>query len=376
MDYVKRFLSLLLFPLRYSLRLELKVKKKDIDKIGRIAGHAHTQSKKNHSQALATHRLVAETNKENNKNFSEIRRLTRVLRGDLTDQEVENPIYSLPGLYHKINRIETVVSGWYTDEQLNDRAYSMEEMHRRLESISASVNKLNHTVSALASRDFDVVKDIDFLSKSSIERSDCITYGDMVPASRKEFHLDRYKFAGDFVVGKEVLDAACGTGYGTSLLSKVAHNVDGVDICSDSIDFANKYYSSDNVEFHDENVLTFDNKRTYDAIVSFETIEHVENIDELLLRFSSLLRSDGVLILSVPNNWQDLDLNSAHKHNFTVDKLDSSLKRKFTDVTYFGQNSGSYSRLENRGKSKGIYSIGGDMQGLDKSEVIIAICKQ
>src|SRR6266403_4168752 len=43
-------------------------------------------------------------------------------------------------------------------------------------------------------------------------------------------HWHRYAFARRFATGKRVLDAACGEGYGTALLSKVASAVVGVDI--------------------------------------------------------------------------------------------------------------------------------------------------
>ena len=43
-------------------------------------------------------------------------------------------------------------------------------------------------------------------------------------------HLHRYAFAQDFVIGKIVLDVACGEGYGANFLANYAQRVIGCDI--------------------------------------------------------------------------------------------------------------------------------------------------
>ncbi len=52
-------------------------------------------------------------------------------------------------------------------------------------------------------------------------------------------HVQRYIFAGEYAKGKSVLDIACGTGYGSSILNKAgATIVTGVDISNEAIEFA------------------------------------------------------------------------------------------------------------------------------------------
>ena len=46
-------------------------------------------------------------------------------------------------------------------------------------------------------------------------------------------HSGRYLFAGAYVAGQKVLDAACGSGFGSELLSRTAKDVTGVDIRSE-----------------------------------------------------------------------------------------------------------------------------------------------
>lgn len=46
-------------------------------------------------------------------------------------------------------------------------------------------------------------------------------------------HMGRYLFASSYVSGKVVLDAACGSRYGSEMLSQKAEKVVGVDISSE-----------------------------------------------------------------------------------------------------------------------------------------------
>jgi predicted RNA methylase len=49
-------------------------------------------------------------------------------------------------------------------------------------------------------------------------------------------HLNRYKFCEQFVRGKNVLDAACGNGFGAYMLAEAgAQQVDAIDISPEAI---------------------------------------------------------------------------------------------------------------------------------------------
>src|ERR1700722_15129763 len=62
-------------------------------------------------------------------------------------------------------------------------------------------------------------------------------------------HLHRYAFAADLVAGKDVLDIACGEGYGSNLLAARARSVIGVDISEETIGHAQSNYVRDNLTF-------------------------------------------------------------------------------------------------------------------------------
>ena len=98
-------------------------------------------------------------------------------------------------------------------------------------------------------------------------------------------HLARYEYARQFVAGLDVLDVACGTGYGSQMLADAgAKSVLGVDISREAIEFARGHHASDRTRFElgDAQNLYDIPREKFDAIVSFETVEHVPNADAFL----------------------------------------------------------------------------------------------
>ena len=125
-----------------------------------------------------------------------------------------------------------------------------------------------------------------------------------VDADLETEHRLRYEFARQFARGKRVLDAACGTGYGSAMLAQVASSVCGLDISHDAIAYAKEKYAVDGVQFLEGSVtsLPFENG-AFDVVVSFETLEHIDShSQELFLKeINRVMASDGVLIMSTPN---------------------------------------------------------------------------
>ena len=62
-------------------------------------------------------------------------------------------------------------------------------------------------------------------------------------------HVERYEFASKYVNKNDtVLDAACGIGYGSTILAKKAGAVLSVDCSNEAIDYCKKYWNKDNIE--------------------------------------------------------------------------------------------------------------------------------
>jgi SAM-dependent methyltransferase len=118
-------------------------------------------------------------------------------------------------------------------------------------------------------------------------------------------HWHRYAFARRYVVGKRVLDVACGEGYGSALLASVASTVTGVDIDSGAVAHARASYAAlANVRFEEGSAASLPlADRSVDAVVSFETIEHLPRADQsrMMQEIARVLAADGVLVMSAPN---------------------------------------------------------------------------
>lgn len=162
-------------------------------------------------------------------------------------------------------------------------------------------------------------------------------------------HWHRYLFAAQLVAGRNVLDVACGEGYGSALLARSAGHVIGADMASDVVAHARAHYASQaNLEFcaADCTALPFPDS-TFDVVVSFETIEHVAAQQTLLDEVRRVLRSEGLFILSSPNKVEYTDktsvVNAFHVRELYRDELSALLAPRFAHTAWYGQRPSFFS---------------------------------
>jgi SAM-dependent methyltransferase len=177
-----------------------------------------------------------------------------------------------------------------------------------------------------------------------------------VPACTGEIayeHWHRYAFGRRFALGKRVLDAACGEGYGTAFLATVAANAIGVDIDIATIDHARATYGeSARLRFIAASCTGFPlPSASIDLVVSFETIEHLsaEEQRQMLSEFARVLKPEGLLVLSSPNKKLYSDarnyVNPFHVQELDRDALAQLLARQFPAQRWFAQRLGYWSAL-------------------------------
>ena len=158
-------------------------------------------------------------------------------------------------------------------------------------------------------------------------------------------HLMRYYFALQFAVNKVVLDAGCGAGYGCDLLATVAKKVIGIDYSEEAINWAKKHYSRSNLKFRVMNLSALDfNDDTFDLVTCFEVIEHLRDDRVFLEKTSHVLKPNGVLVISTPNQLTDhLHMKSIntrflpHINLMSPKELKTRLSRIFLTVELYGQ---------------------------------------
>ena len=158
-------------------------------------------------------------------------------------------------------------------------------------------------------------------------------------------HWHRYAFARSYVAGKRVADVACGEGYGSALLAGVAASVDGIDLASEAIDHARRSYAAvPNLRFEAGSAIALPlTDASLDAVVSFETIEHLPREDQprMLAEFARVLTRDGLVILSAPNPVEYSTArdyrNPFHQHEPERGELAALLEVAFPAQRWFRQ---------------------------------------
>ena len=146
-------------------------------------------------------------------------------------------------------------------------------------------------------------------------------------------HLARYEWAARAAAGRTVLDAGCGTAYGTRLLAEAgACEVTGVDIAGPVLEIVAPTMP-DNVTLREGDLRALrDEDDTYELVVCFEVIEHFEDPLSVLDELVRVLVPGGVLLVSSPNRGVYQEGNPHHLHEFTPDELRAALAERLGNV--------------------------------------------
>lgn len=148
-------------------------------------------------------------------------------------------------------------------------------------------------------------------------------------------HLARYEFAAQFTEGLNVLDAACGTGYGSEILN--ANNYFGIDVSKEAIDYAKeKYQGYFNIEDLEKELEI----PSVDVVVSFETIEHLENPHNFL---DWVKDNSKAFVFSIPINMP----SEFHKQVYSVEQIKELIGKYFKHCVFLGQDDDKIGILEN-----------------------------
>lgn len=157
-------------------------------------------------------------------------------------------------------------------------------------------------------------------------------------------HLHRYALAMQLVAGKDVLDIACGEGYGSNLMATIAKSVTGVDIDEATVAEAAKKYTRKELRFLPGSVADIPlESNSFDVVVSFETIEHHDKHTEMMSELKRVLRPGGILFISSPDkrNYSDIPKfkNPYHVKELYQHEFETLLHRYFSNTFFMGQRS-------------------------------------
>lgn len=118
----------------------------------------------------------------------------------------------------------------------------------------------------------------------------------------EEEHLDRYNYIINLTKDKNILDIACGSGFGSYIIATdgKAKQVIGVDLDNDAIRYANHKFHHDNIKRFVGDAVKFKYKEKFDVIISFETIEHIPDYKGFINNLYNNLNENGKLVISTP----------------------------------------------------------------------------
>jgi SAM-dependent methyltransferase len=155
-------------------------------------------------------------------------------------------------------------------------------------------------------------------------------------------HLHRYFLARDLCRDKDVLDIACGEGYGAALLAQVARSVVAVDIDCASVAHAAAEYRQAHLNFAVGDACRIPlATASCDVAISFETLEHLAEQDKFLAELRRVLRPDGVLLISTPDSDVYSPIgrpaNRFHVRELSREEFAAILSRHFGRVTMLVQ---------------------------------------
>jgi SAM-dependent methyltransferase len=153
-------------------------------------------------------------------------------------------------------------------------------------------------------------------------------------------HLKRYRFAEPWCRGRDVLDAACGVGYGSADLGRTARRVLGVDMDEEAVAYARSRYAAPNVEFAvmDLASLLLDDA-SFDVVCAFEAIEHVPDREAVLAEIARVVRPAGTFVVSTPRSdrTNDRPENPFHTVEYAPADFERLLRGFFEQVELYGQ---------------------------------------
>lgn len=137
---------------------------------------------------------------------------------------------------------------------------------------------------------------------------------------------------------KRILDAGCGDGVLTYEIFKKGAKAFGVDTSKEALDFAEKKLFSlkARAEFRLESCTnTSFGEDCFDAVVSSDVIEHLEDPRELLQEIKRILKDKGIALISTPVRFTGPPMDEQHVNEWFPEEFKKLVCESFPDSQFF-----------------------------------------
>ncbi|MFZ1808163.1 MAG: class I SAM-dependent methyltransferase [Cyclobacteriaceae bacterium] len=147
--------------------------------------------------------------------------------------------------------------------------------------------------------------------------------------------LKAYVAVEDYIIG-DVFEVGCGEGRGIELVMKKAKSYTAIDKIEEIIDKLKIKYPNGN--FLSGNIPPFGGleSNSFDTVISFQVIEHIQDDGFFLKEINRVLRPGGKAYLTTPNRVMSLTRNPWHIREYTSEELLSLAQEHFTEASMKG----------------------------------------
>ncbi|RVU26473.1 class I SAM-dependent methyltransferase [Sandaracinomonas limnophila] len=144
-----------------------------------------------------------------------------------------------------------------------------------------------------------------------------------------------YEYVSQLVSGN-LLEIGCGTGRGVAVLSNQISKYTGVDKNEELLNKLSKEYP--NFTFVDMFLPPLKDipSDSFDYVVTFQVIEHIENDDYFLKEAARVLKPGGKLYLTTVNKKFSLTRNPWHVREYLAHELEALMQKHFAQVETLG----------------------------------------
>jgi len=102
-----------------------------------------------------------------------------------------------------------------------------------------------------------------------------------------------------------ILEIGCGIGSVVFELSKKGHDVRGIDISGEAIEYGRKKYGDIRLEVQAAELLPHGDE-SFDVVLSFDLFEHIAAIDRHISEVTRVLRPGGYYLFQTPNKYSNV----------------------------------------------------------------------
>ena len=147
--------------------------------------------------------------------------------------------------------------------------------------------------------------------------------------------LKAYYLGADYISG-DILEVGCGEGRGVELLAPKANSYTGIDKIPAVINRLKSEYSQ--YDFRQMVIPPFQDlgDDSFDVVVSFQVIEHLDQDLEFLKEIYRVLKPGGKALITTPNIKNSISRNPWHIREYTANELLALAKKVFNDAEILG----------------------------------------